>query len=120
MSVDLYSPVLMCAQFAKPVVKPTPAALAKAVARSWVDEWELGDKNVDALAATFVNGLGLQPSAALGYSLDDAIASVRATIKAAKDAVSTLALDDETAKGIRKDGTFWVRRLPAPDASAPK
>ncbi len=116
MSADLYSPVLMCAGYAHSVTKPTTAALAKTIARSWVEDWELGDKSVDAIATAYVSGLGLAPPAEkrFGFTLDDSIAAVRGTIKAMKDAISQLALDGETAATIRADGSFYVPMLPAP------
>jgi hypothetical protein len=113
MSLDLYSPVLMCAQFAHRVVKPTTDALAKTIAHSWVDDWELDQKNVDALAQSFVAGLGLAaPEKTLPFTLDQALAAARGTLKAMKDAVSTLALDAETTAVIRKGGNFYVPQLP--------
>jgi hypothetical protein len=116
MSADLYSPVLMCAGATHPIVKPTTAALAKTIAHSWVEDWDLGDKTVDAIATSYVNSLGLTPPAEkrFGFTLDEAIAAARGSIKAMKDAISTLALDAETAGTIRKDGTFYVPMLPAP------
>ncbi|MEZ0230261.1 MAG: hypothetical protein ACAI25_16685, partial [Planctomycetota bacterium] len=113
-AIDLYSPLLMLMQRVHPIGKTSVDELKKAIAKAWVRDWELGDKNVDALAEAFVRALDPKPIPAnlvASFRIDDAILAGRASIKAMKEALRTLALDEETAKEIRDSGGFALPRL---------
>lgn len=118
-AVDLYSPLLMLMQRVSPIGKPSVEELKKSVAKAWTRDWELGDKSVDAIAEAFVREcapVAVPPAAVGAFRIDDAIRAGRATIKAMKEALRTLALDEDTAKEIRTAGGFVVPRLTTGDA----